>query len=224
MSKATIWGKDRAEAFTRPKNRRGPYPPDVVARRTTADWAHDNSKRVFLDLGAGPGTLLVEVKRLFPEARVIGVDPSKHMLSIARRNAESAGFADIETMLGMAEEISVDPATVDLLVARFSLHDWDDAEKGLSEIHRVLKPDGKLAIIDWDKSCPRWNFYLDNLRIMRRTGWWHAREARNSYRRSYQFDKVLCLLREHNLEPVETERKEAKFFITAIKANPIAEG
>jgi len=174
---------------------------------------------VLLDLGSGPGSLLVEVKRLCPEARVIGVDPSEHMLEIARRNAESAGFPGIETVKGSAERIPVDSATADLVVSQYSLHDWSDPQKGLSEIFRILKPGGNAVITDWNKSYPKWKFYLHNLGLMRRVSWHHAVEARNSFRRAYPFAEVLNLVRSAALEPVETEGKGRMFFIKAVKAD-----
>ena len=217
MTEDKSWGKERAERFARP--RWEVYA--AFAHRITADWMEDSGHCTLLDLGSGPGFLLVEVKRLYPKARVIGVDPSEHMLEIARRNAESTGFPDIETIKGSAEHIPVDSVTVDLVVSQYSLHDWGDPEKGLSETFRVLKPGGNVVITDWNKSYPRWKFYLHNLGLMRRSGWHRAGEARNSFRRAHPFAKVLHLVREANLEPVETEGKGRMFFIKAVKADKL---
>lgn len=217
MSKNQEWDKERVERFARPATRMAVSPHAELARRVTADWAQNSNRYTFLDVGTGPGRLLVEVKTVSPKTRVIGADPSEHMLEIARRNAEAAGFPDIETILGSAENIPVESETVDLVVAQWSLHDWDDPEKGFSEIYRVLKPGGKVVVVDWNSSYPKWKFYLHNLSLMRRAGWYVAKEGRNSFRKAYPFAEVIRLVREGNLEPAETEGKELRFFIKAVK-------
>ncbi len=83
MTKETAWGKERAELFAKPINKTGSPVYAALARRSTAGLNFDEDNPVVLDLGSGPGFLMVEIKRLFPQARVIGVDPSEPMLKIA---------------------------------------------------------------------------------------------------------------------------------------------
>lgn len=216
MSKSEEWGKERAATFAK-SAMKSVYAP--MAERITAHWPRSYNF-TFLDLGTGPGLLPVEVKRLFPRARAIGVDPSEDMLNVARRNAESSKFPGIEIRPGKAEEIPVDSASIDLLMAQFSLHEWEDTEKGFSEIARVLKPNGVVVIRDWDKSCPRLKFWKHNIEHMFKYGWQRAKEARKSYRQSYPFRIVVDLVCKYDLEPVETE-EDVMFFIKAKKVgNP----
>lgn len=215
MRKNQEWDEERAKRFVaRRVERSAESAYAMLARRITADWGLNNDHYVFLDVGTGPGRLLIEVKTLFPQVRVIGIDPSEYMLNVARQNAETAGFTDIEIMLGKAEKIPIGSETVDLVVARCSLLFWDDPKKGLSEVYRVLKSDGKVVILDWNKSYPKWKFYLHNLNLMRREGWLRAKDRRSSFRRAYPFEKVLRLVLEGNLEPIETEGKELMFFLS----------
>jgi ubiquinone/menaquinone biosynthesis C-methylase UbiE len=217
VKKEKTWGKERAELFAKPIKKMASPVYAALARRSTADLTPDEGNPMILDLGSGPGFLMVEIKRLFPQAHVIGVDPSEPMLKIARDNADAAGFKDIETMLGRAEKIPVDSKTISLLISQWSLHDWDDPEKSFSEIARVLKPSGVVVISDWDRAYPRWRFYRHNLDLMRRAGWKKAREARNSYRHSYTFEDVLGLLRQFHFEAVEVDGDKPIFFVKAIK-------
>ena len=217
MTKEKTWGKERAELFAKPIKKMASPVYSALARRSTADLNMEEGNPTILDLGSGPGLLMVEIKRLLPQARVIGVDPSEPMLNIARENADAAGFKDIEVRPGRAEEIPIDPNTINLLVSQWSLHDWDDLEKGFSEISRVLKPDGVIVISDWDRSYPRWRFYKHNLDLMRRAGWKRAKEARNSYSLSYPFDHILGLLDQFQFKPVESETDKPIFFVKAIR-------
>ena len=217
MTKEATWGKERAELFAKPIKKMASPVYAALARRSTADLTQNKDNPIVLDLGSGPGFLMIEIKRLLPQAHLIGVDPSEPMLKIARENADAASFKDIETRLGRAEKIPVDSKTVNLLVSQWSLHDWADPKKGFSEISRVLKPNGVVIISDWDRAYPIWRFYRHNLDLMRRAGWKRAKEARNSYRHSYAFDDVLDLLRQFQLEPVESENNKPIFFVKAVR-------
>lgn len=90
MEKTKEWDEERAKRFTRPVARAAKSVHVMLARRITADWAPNDEHHVFLDVGTGPGRLLVEVKKLFPRARVIGIDPLEYMLNLARQTAESS--------------------------------------------------------------------------------------------------------------------------------------
>ncbi len=217
MTKETAWGKERAELFAKPINKTGSPVYAALARRSTAGLTYDEDNPVVLDLGSGPGFLMVEIKRLLPQARVIGVDPSEPMLNIARDNADGTGFSDIETRSGQAEKIPIESKTISLLISQWSLHDWEDLKKGFSEISRVLKPNGVVVISDWGRSYPRWRFYKHNLDLMKRAGWKRAKEARNSYRLAYLFQDILALLDQFQFEPVESETNKSVFFVKAMK-------
>jgi ubiquinone/menaquinone biosynthesis C-methylase UbiE len=215
MSQKKEWGKKRAEKFA--KTAMGNV-YEAMAKRITTGWKCPGDGATFLDLGTGPGFLLVEVRKLFPGAKVIGVDPSEDMLAIARCNAETSGLPGIEIKAGKAEDIPVDSASVDLLMAQFVLHEWHDVEKGFSEITRVLKPGGMVVIRAWNKSCPRWKFWKHNIEHLFKFGWHRALEARRSRRRSYPFAMVVDHVRRHNLAPVEIE-EDVVLFIKARKSS-----
>jgi ubiquinone/menaquinone biosynthesis C-methylase UbiE len=207
------WGEQRSQAFARMNDRGAGGVYSALARKIARQWVPRDGGCVLLELGSGPGLLAVELKKLLPNARIIVTDPSEPMISIARKNADEANFRDIETILGAAERIPVDSATVDVVISQQSLHEFADLEKAFSEMRRVLKPGGKAVITDWNKSYPRWRFYLWCFRMLRRMGWQRAREASYSYRRARRFDEVSRVLLQSNFIPVETQEREAGFFI-----------
>jgi ubiquinone/menaquinone biosynthesis C-methylase UbiE len=178
-----------------------------------------DSSCTLLELGSGPGLLAIELKKLLPNARVVVTDPSEPMLAIARRNADEANFPDVQTIPGTAEDIPEDSGAVDIVISQQSLHEFSDLPRAFSEMRRVLKPGGKAVITDWDKSYPMWRFYLWDLRMLRQMGWRRAREARYSYHRARRFDEVSSLLLENNFIPIETQKRDAGFFICVCKAD-----
>ena len=100
-----------------------------------------------LDLGAGPGHLLVAIARELPHATLHGIDISPHMTDEARRLIESTDLTDrIAIQQADAAALAFEPAVFDYVVSMMSYHLWDDRPGGLAEIRRVLKPGGALHL------------------------------------------------------------------------------
>jgi ArsR family transcriptional regulator len=101
---------------------------------------------VIADLGAGEGsTALLLSQSAF---RVIAVDTSAKMLEVAREQALRAGILNVEYRLGDMEEIPIDSATVDLAFFSQSLHHALHPARALGEAHRILRPGGRIVILD----------------------------------------------------------------------------
>jgi ubiquinone/menaquinone biosynthesis C-methylase UbiE len=118
----------------------------------------DRGKAV--DLGCGPGHLVLEMARHKPGLRVTGIDLSEKMLFDARQAAQQAGLEDrVDFRLGNAEGIPFPNQSLDLVISTLSLHHWSNPVKVLDEIDRVLKPGGAFYIFDLrrDMTLP---FYL----------------------------------------------------------------
>jgi ubiquinone/menaquinone biosynthesis C-methylase UbiE len=109
-----------------------------------------------LDIGCGPGFLLSEMaKDTGPEGQLVGVDTSADMVDTARRRAEKSDLSkNIQTMLGDATRLDFASASFDFVVAVQVYLYVQEIERALGEAARVLKPDGRLVVLDtdWD-SC-----------------------------------------------------------------------
>jgi ubiquinone/menaquinone biosynthesis C-methylase UbiE len=108
-----------------------------------------DSPREILDVGCGTGRLLRRLAERWPEAELIGADPSEDMVSVARRESSGVAFH-----VAGAESLPIETASIDLAVSSISLHHWDDPTQGLKEIARVLRPGGCLCLADI--VLPRW--------------------------------------------------------------------
>ena len=120
-----------------------------VYRRLAADVA-DTAPRdgAVLDVGTGPGVLLVELARRRPDLTVTGVDLSADMVAAASRNL--APFGDrASTRVGNVTDLPFPDGSFDLIVSSLSLHHWDDPEAAGPELARVLKPGGRLCVYDF---------------------------------------------------------------------------
>jgi len=111
-----------------------------------ADAAPDDG--AVLDVGTGPGVLLVEIARRRSDLRLTGVDLSSDMAAAAERNLSEFG-ARATTCVGDVTDLPFPDQSFDLIVSSFSLHHWDDPDAAVPELARVLRPGGRLYIYDF---------------------------------------------------------------------------
>jgi demethylmenaquinone methyltransferase / 2-methoxy-6-polyprenyl-1,4-benzoquinol methylase len=96
-----------------------------------------------LDVGMGTGLVSQAILRITGEpGRLIGVDPSAGMMAQAHLPKE------VQTRLGRAEQLPVPDASVDFLVMGYALRHVADFSAACAEFRRVLKPGGRLLILE----------------------------------------------------------------------------
>jgi len=99
-----------------------------------------------IDLGAGAGHASLAVA---PQvARVDAIDPTPAMLAVAARLAAERGIANVVATEATADALPFPDAAFDLALSRFSIHHWPDPAGALREVARVLRPGGRLVLVD----------------------------------------------------------------------------
>jgi arsenite methyltransferase len=127
---------------------------DVIDQRraTRAALALRPGERV-LDIGSGPGFLAEEMaEEVGPEGRVHGIDASESMLAVARRRDTPVEYA-----LGDALALPFDAESFDAAVATQVYEYVEDMPAALAEARRVLRPRGRLLILDTDWDSIVWH-------------------------------------------------------------------
>jgi ubiquinone/menaquinone biosynthesis C-methylase UbiE len=99
-----------------------------------------------VDLGCGPGDLVVEIASRLKDAKIVGLDLSPSMLLWAGRHATADGR--VRFVVGDAADLPFGDASVDVVVSTLSMHHWEDPSDAFAEIARVLRPDGVALIYD----------------------------------------------------------------------------
>lgn len=107
---------------------------------------------VIVDVGCGTGSLAMLLCRLEPQARVVGVDPDREVLEVARSKATAAGLGP-EWREGMGDAVAdiVGAGSADAVVSSLVLHQCPVEMKGaiLASMFEVLRPDGRLVLADY---------------------------------------------------------------------------
>lgn len=128
--------------------------PDIVEQRrvTRAQLALKEGEHV-LDIGSGPGFLAAEMAaEVGPEGRVVGLDPSASMLALGRRRG-----APVELVEGDALALPFPDETFDVAIATQVYEYVADMPGALAEARRVLRPRGRLLILDTDWDSIVWH-------------------------------------------------------------------
>ena len=123
---------------------------DAVRRALLDQAALQHQFRV-LDVGCGTGTLAVLIKRLHPQVDVVALDPDARALARARRKAQRAGV-DVRFDRGFSDALGYPDGAFDRVFSSMMFHHLDEADKEptLREIRRVLKPGGRLELLDFE--------------------------------------------------------------------------
>ncbi|MCX5847898.1 MAG: methyltransferase domain-containing protein [Deltaproteobacteria bacterium] len=114
--------------------------------------AHIEPGMRVLDVGCGTGTLAIMLKKAQPSAVVKALDGSENILSIAKSKADSEGV-NISFVHGFSYELPFAAGEFDMVFTSFFFHhlNREDKLRTLKDVHRILKPSGKLHIADWGK-------------------------------------------------------------------------
>jgi demethylmenaquinone methyltransferase/2-methoxy-6-polyprenyl-1,4-benzoquinol methylase len=111
----------------------------------------EDKPKMILDVATGTGDFAIEALKLNPE-KIIGVDISEGMLEVGRKKMKSKGHENvIELKTGDSENLPFEENKFDAVIVAFGVRNFENLEKGLKEIHRVLKPNGRTVVLEFSK-------------------------------------------------------------------------
>ncbi len=122
---------------------------DVIWRKKAIDELISDRHKTILDVATGTGDLAIEASRLTP-VRIIGIDISENMLELAREKISKRQLSHIiEIQKGDSENLSFADESFDAVTVAFGVRNFENLEKGLSEMLRVLKKGGRVVILEF---------------------------------------------------------------------------
>ncbi len=124
---------------------------DNIWRKNAINELQDIAPQTILDVATGTCDLALEAMRLNPK-KIIGVDISSQMLVLGQQKIDKKGFQDIiKLKLGDSENLPFESNTFDAATVGFGVRNFENLEQGLSELHRVIRPGGKLVVLEFSK-------------------------------------------------------------------------
>ena len=121
---------------------------DQSWRRKVVKIASETAPQRVLDIATGTGDLAIALKKT-NATQIIGLDISPGMLAIGKDKVKALSLDKTITMvLGDSENLSYEDNYFDLVTVAFGVRNFENLEKGLGELFRVLRPQGKLIILE----------------------------------------------------------------------------
>ncbi|WP_018630117.1 bifunctional demethylmenaquinone methyltransferase/2-methoxy-6-polyprenyl-1,4-benzoquinol methylase UbiE [Niabella aurantiaca] len=128
---------------------------DVAWRKKAIRMLKKYEPQLLLDIATGTGDLALRACKMLEPQHVTGVDISAQMLEVGRQKIAREGLSDKITLeQGDSENLQFENNRFDAAMAAFGVRNFEHLEKGLSEMHRVLKPGGQLLIIEFSRPRP----------------------------------------------------------------------
>ena len=121
---------------------------DVKWRKKVVQLVSDKNPKIVLDIATGTGDLALLMTKTSAE-KIIGLDISAGMLAVGREKIEAKNLSSkIEMLLADSENMPFENDTFDAITVAFGVRNFENLEKGLTEILRVLKPNGVFVILE----------------------------------------------------------------------------
>lgn len=123
---------------------------DVIWRKKAIAYLKDDKPQMILDVATGTADLALEINKQLNPQKIIGLDLSEQMLQFGRDKIAKRGLtAKIEMVKGDSENLPFDENYFDAVTVSFGVRNFENLEKGLSQINRVLKVGGKLVVLEF---------------------------------------------------------------------------
>lgn len=121
---------------------------DIKWRKKVLQIVKSSNPKTILDIATGTGDLAILMTETNAE-KIIGLDISVGMLEVGKQKIASKNLSQkIEMMVGDSEKMPFEDNTFDAITVAFGIRNFENLEKGLSEILRVLKPNGSFVILE----------------------------------------------------------------------------
>jgi demethylmenaquinone methyltransferase / 2-methoxy-6-polyprenyl-1,4-benzoquinol methylase len=141
---------------------------DILWRKKAIKMLRPENPQSILDIATGTGDFAIEALALKPQ-KIVGVDISEGMLSFGREKIKKLGMENVISMQkGDSERLQFEDNTFDAVIVSFGVRNFENLEKGLTDMCRVMKTGGTCIVLEFSKpkSFPfkqLYNFYFKNI-------------------------------------------------------------
>lgn len=142
---------------------------DIIWRKKAIRSLLTIKPRLILDVATGTGDFAFESLKILNPDKIIGVDISQGMLDVAKQKIADRKLQDrFEVQLGDSEGLIFEDGTFDAVTVAFGVRNFENLQRGIDDIYRVLKPGGKAVVLEFSnpKQFPvkqLYNFYFNTV-------------------------------------------------------------
>lgn len=125
---------------------------DTIWRKKAIRQLEADNPQVILDVATGTADVAIQMAKQLEPQKIVGVDIAKEMLDIGRSKIEKYGLDKlIELQQGDSENLPFETDSFDAITVAFGVRNFEQLETGLAEMLRVLRPGGKLVVLEFSK-------------------------------------------------------------------------
>lgn len=142
---------------------------DTIWRKKAINLLKADQPQKILDVATGTADVAIEAANSLSPEKIVGVDISVEMLEVGRKKIQRKGLQEIIRLEeGDSENLPFPDNTFDALTVAFGVRNFENLEQGLREMQRVLKPGGKVVILEFSKPTvfpfrQLYHFYFKNI-------------------------------------------------------------
>lgn len=142
---------------------------DIQWRKKAIKWLKKDNPHSILDIATGTADLAIEAAKTIQPERIVGLDIAQEMLNIGDKKIAAKGLDSIISLeKGDSENLRFDDGEFQAVMASFGVRNFENLEKGLSEMHRVLQKGGQCMILEFSKPTvfplkQLFNIYFKNI-------------------------------------------------------------
>lgn len=125
---------------------------DVSWRKQAIGYLKPGHPKEILDVATGTADVAIMAAKILQPTRIIGIDIANHMLDFGRKKIQKEGLEGIISLeTGDSENLQFPEASFDAVTVAFGVRNFENLEKGLAEMYRVLKPGGRIVILEFSR-------------------------------------------------------------------------
>ncbi len=122
---------------------------DIQWRKKVVRMVQDKNPSAVLDIATGTGDLAIQFAETLQGAKIVGLDLSEGMLSVARKKIAKENYScELSFIKGDSEALPFEDNSFEAITVSFGIRNFETLELGLSEIYRVLSPGGIFIILE----------------------------------------------------------------------------
>lgn len=125
---------------------------DVSWRKRAISYLKPAQPAEILDVATGTADVAILTAKILNPKKVVGIDISNQMLGLGRGKIETQGLSEIISLeTGDSERLRFADGSFDAVTVAFGVRNFENLEKGISEMYRVLRPNGRIVILEFSK-------------------------------------------------------------------------